>query len=392
MNADILKNLRWRSAFTGNLAVRRYNRYDAPNTRRGENGDGVPTGYGYYLNQNDRDYQVENTLTYDNLFLGGKLKFNLLLGHSFQKWIYESSYVEGEKFPSSDLRWLTSAAEINKGSSYYIAMGLESYFSRVQLSWNNKYHLMLSTRYDGSSKFLSGNRWGAFPAASLGWTVSEEEFFKVPFINDFKLRASFGLTGNQTGISYASGQNLIGSGYNYNQNPGLATGSLFNPDLKWETGQATNFGLDLSLFKNRLSLSADVYQKKTKDLLANIPVPHETGFYTQLRNAGSIVNRGFEVSADAEIIKKEDFQWNVNANFSYNKNKVESIGTTSGYYVTGFASIVKEGNSLGSFYLYESLGVAKERYEYKDASGNVTQVVEAGDIIYRDLNGDGIID
>ncbi|GET46167.1 SusC/RagA family TonB-linked outer membrane protein [Capnocytophaga felis] len=392
MNYDILEGLRWRSAYTGNLNVNRYNRYDAPNTKRGENGDGVPTGYGYYSTQNNRDFQSENTLTYDKSFFDKKLKLNFLAGHSFQKWIYEDSYVEGEKFASSDLRWLVSAAEINKGRSYYIAMGLESYFSRLQLNWRNKYHLMVSARYDGSSKFLPENRWGVFPAASLGWTVSEEEFFKVSFINDLKLRASIGYTGNQTGISYASGQDLIGSGYNYDQNPGLASAELFNPALKWETGQTINLGLDLGLFKNRITLSADVYDKKTKDLLTRVAVPHESGFSTQLRNIGSIRNKGFEVTLNAQIIKSEDFTWDFNSNFSYNKNTVEKIGNEKGYYTTGFVSVVKEGAPLGSFYLPEAIGIAQEKYEYKNQKGEVTKVVYPGDMLYKDINGDGKID
>lgn len=392
MNFDILEGLRWRSAYTGNLNVRRYNRYDAPNTKRGENGDGLPTGYGYYSTENNRDFQAENTLTYNKGFFNKNLKVNFLLGHSFQKWMEEDSYVEGEKFPSSDLRWLSSAAEINRGRSYYLAMALESYFSRLQLNWKDRYHLMLSARYDGSSKFLPENRWGVFPAASLGWTVSQEDFFKVSFINDLKLRASIGYTGNQSGISYASGQDLIGSGYNYDQKPGLATAELFNPNLKWETGQTINFGIDLGLFKNRLTFTADIYDKKTRDLLTRVAVPHETGFSTQLRNIGSIRNKGFEVSFNAEIIKNDYFSWSFNSNFSYNKNTIEKIGNGTGYYTTGFVSVVKEGASLGSFFLVEATGIAQEKYEYKNKDGKVTQVVQPGDMLYKDVNGDGKID
>lgn len=391
-NYEILKGLTWRSAYSGNIASRRYNRFDAPNTRRGLNGDGVPTGYGYYGTDNNRDYLMENTLTYDKSFVDSRLKMTLLSGHTFQKWQYEDSYLQGEKFPSDDLRWLVSAAEINKGRSYFMEMALESIFARAQFSWDRKYHLMASIRRDGSSKFLPENRWGSFPAASLGWTVSNEEFFNVKAINNLKLRASFGYTGNQSGISYASGQNLIGSGYNYNQNPGLATVELFNPNLKWEKGRAINIGMDLSMFKNRLNLTADLYEKRTEDLLDRIAVANETGFATQLRNVGSIKNSGFEIGLNAEIIKNQDFKWELGSNFSYNKNIIEKIGNKAGYYTTGFASIVKEGAALGSFYLLESLGVAKEEYQYKNAAGVVTKTVQAGDMIFRDVNGDGKID
>src|SRR5690606_8600863 len=111
-------------------------------------------------------------------------------------------------------------------------------FGRAQFNWDNKYNLMISTRYDGTSKFTKDNRWGNFPAASVGWTVSNEEFFNVPVIDDLKFRASYGFTGNQTGIPFSSGLNLISAGQNHNQNPGMAVTDLFNPNLKWEKGES----------------------------------------------------------------------------------------------------------------------------------------------------------
>ena len=385
-----IQSVVWHSAFSGNIRSNRYNRYDAPNTRRGLNGDGVPTGYGLYSTENNRDYLIENTVTYTDKFANDKLKLTLLGGHSFQQWDYESAYVAGENFPSSDLNWLVSAGEINQGDSFYKAMALESYFTRLQLSWDSKYHFMVSTRYDGSSKFRKENRWGSFPAASLGWTISNEKFFNVPAITELKARASFGYTGNQTGISYASGQSLIGSGENYDQAPGLAATTIFNPDLKWEKGEALNLGLDLTLF-NRIDINLDYYEKETQDLLSRINVPQESGFVSMLANVGNISNKGFEANVNARIIEKDNFKWNFGANFSYNDNKVLKVGAESGQYTTGFASIVKEGSPLGSFFILESAGVASEAYTYKKADGTDGQTVAAGDMIYVDHNGDGKI-
>ncbi|MEQ3498393.1 TonB-dependent receptor [Tenacibaculum sp. SSH1-16] len=385
-----IESLVWHSAFSGNIRSNRYNRYDAPNTRRGLNGDGVPTGYGYYSTENNRDYLIENTVTYTDRFANDKLKLTLLGGHSFQKWEYEDSFVSGENFPSSDLSWLVSAGEINQGRSFYKAMALESYFTRLQLSWDSKYHFMVSTRYDGSSKFTKENRWGSFPAASIGWTISNEKFFNVPAINELKARASFGYTGNQTGISYASGQSLIGSGENYDQAPGLAATTIFNPDLKWEKGQALNLGLDITLF-DRIDVNLDYYEKETQDLLSRVNVPQESGFRTMLANVGNISNKGFEANINARIIEKENFKWNFGANFSYNDNEVLKVGSETGQYTTGFTSIVKEGSALGSFFILESAGVASEEYTYKDADGVDGQTVAAGDMIYVDQNGDGKI-
>lgn len=385
-----IKELTLKTSISGNLAVNRYNRYDAPNTRRGER-EGLPYGYGYYSTANNRDYLIENTATYNKKFVDGKLNVNVVAGQSFQNWQYEDSYVQGENFPSSSLQWLVSAATINQGRSYMNEMALASFFGRVQFNWDNKYNLMLSTRYDGSSKFTKENRWGNFPAASIGWTASNESFFNVPVINELKFRASYGFTGNQTGIPFSAGLNLIGAGQNHNQNPGMAVTDLFNPNLKWEKGESIDVGMDLSMFNKRVNLNVDLYDKTTNDLLYRLPVAQETGFLNMLSNIGSINNKGIEVSLDTKIIRAEKLTWDFGANFSYNKNVVEKIGTKTGLFTTGFASIVKEGEPLGSFYLIEALGVANEKYEYRNASGAVTKVVQPGDMIYNDIDGNGII-
>ena len=387
-----IKGLVWHSAYSGNVNVNRYNRYDAPNTKRGENGDGLPWGYGYYSTQNNRDYQIENTLTYAGSLFENKLKYTILAGHSFQEWRFEDSYVAGENFPSSDLDWLVSAGTINKGRSYFYANAMESYFTRLQLSWNDKYNMMVSMRRDGSSKFADGNKWGAFPAVSAGWNLSKEEFFEVPYISNLKLRASLGYTGNQSGVSSTIGQNLIGSGYNHNGNPGLASADLYNPDLHWEKGQSMNFGFDLGMFENRANLVVDLYNKTTQDLLYRISVAQESGFSTKMSNeGGKISNKGIELEANVDVIKSSDLTWNVGVNFSYNKNEVLELGNANGYYTTGFCSVVMEGQSLGSFYLPEAIGIAQTPYQYKNASGVVTKTVQPGDMIYRDINGDGLI-
>ncbi|MBN1990867.1 MAG: TonB-dependent receptor [Bacteroidales bacterium] len=390
-----ISGLVWHSAYSGDVAVNRYNRFDAPNTKRGENGGGAPTGHGYYSTENNRSFQIENTITYSGNLFEQKLRYSILGGHSFQKSLFEDSYVAGENFPSNDLSWLTSAGLINMGRSYTYSTALESYFSRVQLSWNERYMLMFSIRGDGSSKFNKDNRWGFFPAASIGWNVSKEDFFQSSLISNLKLRASYGLTGNQSGISYATGLNLLGSGsdFNHNGNPGLGTTDLYNPDLHWEKGYSMNAGFDLGMFNNRLNLIVDVYSKTSKDLLYRTNVPQESGYPTMMSNdGGEISNKGIEVTADFSIIKTKELSWSINANFSYNHNEVVKLGAANGYYVTSFASVVMEGESLGSFYFPEAIGVASKPYEYKDKDGNVVSTVQPGDMIYADLNGDGLID
>jgi len=403
-----IENITIHSAYSGNIASKRYKRYDAPHTKRGENGDKEPTGYGYYSTAYNRDYLVENTLTYSDKFFDNDLSFTALAGQSFQEWRYEDSYVKGENFPSDELTWLSSAGEINGGRSYYRAEALESYFSRFQFSWQGKYNMMLSVRADGSSKFTDDNKWGFFPAASAGWNVSNEDFWNKDVVNEFSIRASYGFTGNQSGISYATGQDLIGAGYNYNNQPGLASSSLFNPDLHWEKGESMNFGFNLGLLDDRISIVADYYMKTTKDLLYYISVPRESGFASMLSNVGEISNKGFEINTSFDIVREGDIKWRASANLSYNDNEVVKIGTPNkDYYTTGFCSIVKEGYALGSFYLIEADGIAQKDYQYlryvdkdgkalakgvdTDLKGNKLKTVQAGDMIYVDANKDGVI-
>lgn len=389
---DIIKGLTWHSSAGGNIRNYRYNRYDAPNTRLGENA-GLPVGYGYYSTQYDRSYIIENTLTYSNNIFN-KLNYVFLLGHGYQTESEETSFVQGEDFSSSDLRWLDSAGKKTDGGSNFTEYSLESYFSRLQLNWDNKYNMMLSLRRDGSSKFNKDNRWGSFFAISGAWTLSNEEFLKNDFIDLLRVRASFGQTGNQDGIGNASGQNLLSSGgdYNYNGSPGLAPARLYNPDLTWEKTEATNIGIDFNTWNNRLTLNLDYYSKKTKDLLYNIPVPSESGYRVMQANSGQVSNKGFEVELGVDIIRTSEMQWNFSANFSYNKNKVLTLEDPfKKYYTTQFVSIIQEGEPLGSFSLIKALGVAQEYTELKDQNGVVKTTIQPGDMLYEDLNGDGVI-
>jgi TonB-linked SusC/RagA family outer membrane protein len=385
----IIKGLIWHASIGGNINSRRYNRYDSADTKRGES----LNGSGYYGTEMYSDYIIENTLTYSNNIFD-KLFYTVLIGHSFQKFEEEESSVYGQDFPSTSLKWLDSAGKITDGGSLYTANALESYFGRIQLNWDDKYNLMFSIRRDGSSKFLKDNRWGTFFAVSGGWTISNEAFWNKSVMNLLKIRASYGQTGNQSGIGNASGQNLLNSGSNYNYNglPGLAAASLFNKNLTWEKGLATNFGIDMAFFNNRINFSANYYNKKTQDLLYATPVATESGFRTMTANMGSIRNSGIELDLSADIIRNKDITWSFNANFSYNKNKVLDLGDpTKDYYNTGFVSIVKEGEALGSYQLIKALGVAQEKTEYKNAEGKVTKVVQPGDMLYEDINGDGLI-
>lgn len=393
--ADVtpFKGFVWHSSVSGNLSLRRFNRYDSPESRQGLDGDNNPLGKGYYSMEYNRDFLVENTFTYKGALLDGDLTYTALLGHSFQKWQYEDAYVQGQGFPSESLKWLSSAGEITNGRSYYYSNALESYFSRLQMSYQGRYNLMLSLRRDASSKFAKENNSGIFPAVSAGWNVSNEEFFPEDFvISTLGLRASFGVTGNQSGISYASGQNLLVSGKNYNGKPGIAATTVYNPDLTWEKSRSYNVGLNLGMFDERLTLTGDAYIKESDDLLNNVSITHESGFRTKKANVGKTKNSGFEVGLNYTAIKNSDLTLSFNANMSYNKSEVLDSGKKDkDYFTTGFVSIVKEGYAIGSFELLEFQGVANEKIEYRDSDGVVRTVVQPGQAVFTDVNGDGRI-
>lgn len=390
---DIIDGLRWHSSAGGYISNYRLNRYDPANTRMGEDSQANPVGYGRYETKYDRSYIIENTLTYSNSIFD-KLNYTFLLGHSYQTESEEESFIQGEDFSSSELKWLDSAGKKTDGGSNFTENALDSYFSRLQLNWDNRYNMMLSLRRDGSSKFSKDNHWGNFFAVSGAWTLSNEQFFKSNFIDLLRVRASFGQTGNQDGIGNASGQNLLSSGsdYNYNGAPGLAPARLYNPDLTWERTEAFDVGVDFNTWNNRVIVTLDYFSKLTKDLLYSIPVPHETGFRVMQANSGQISNKGFEIEAGVDIIRKTDMNWNVSANFTYVKNKVKTLEDPfKKYYTTQFVSIIEEGQPLGSFSLIKALGVAQEVTELKDKDGVVRTTIQPGDMLYEDLNGDGII-
>ena len=206
---------------------------------------------------------------------------------------------------------------------------IQSLVGRVNYGFKDKYLLTLTTRYDGASVFGQDNKWGFFPSAAFAWRVSNEGFMEqFSEINDLKIRTSYGVTGSQAVSPYSSlarfdsNQGYAIDGSNYSTGVGL--GVLGNPDLKWEKTDQLNIGLDLAMYKNRLQFTFDFYNKVTKDLLLNIPLPRISGFSSLLRNIGEVQNRGFELNLGGDpIIGK--FSWNTNANFSVNENKVLAL-------------------------------------------------------------------
>jgi TonB-linked SusC/RagA family outer membrane protein len=281
-----------------------------------------------------------------------------------------------------------AAAITNPNQSYKIKSTLLSYLGRVNYIFDDKYIITFTGRADGSSRFGENNKWGFFPSGAIAWRVSNEEFMKpVSFVNDLKIRTSYGMTGNQEiGVYNSISRFSPVQGVMGNPNVayvGYVPTSLANQDLKWEINKQLDFGFDLSVFNNRVSLTADYYEKRTEDLLANLPIPGSSGFSSILINSGSIENKGFEVALNSTIIDKKDFKWTLGSNISRNDTKVLKLAVaTKQFFAPSIPSpldrpvnIIREGEVLSAFWGYKEDGLT-----------------EKGDIKYKDINGDGKID
>lgn len=362
-------------------------------------GFGVAIGGQGINNTNKRSYNiVENTLSYNTVI--DKHTIEALVGSVAQKFTFENSSIQTRNFASASVTTPNGGSEIFDASADKSERANASFLSRVNYSYDDRYLLTANFRADGSSVFGPNKRWGYFPSFSLGWRVSNEKFIKADsFINDLKIRAGWGLVGNDNIDAY-SYLGRVGSGANYPfggvAQPGTFPASIENLELKWEESEQTNIGFDLTMFNNRISLTADAYIKNTNDLLLNAPLPTATGFDNAIRNIGEIQNKGIEFALNTVNIESENLTWNTGFNISFNRNEVISLvgqellqGSIAGG--RGEASLVREGEPLGTLYGYIFGGVdltTGDAY-YVDRDGNSTFTPSPDDrTIIGDANPD----
>lgn len=281
---------------------------------------------------------------------------------------------------------------------------LLSTFGRLQYNYDERYMISGSLRFDGGSVFGANNKWGVFPSVSGGWLISNEKFFKnwdQKWLNTLKLRASYGVTGNNSISNTASYATLTSS--IYGGAPGYYTNSLGNADLGWEKTHSTDIAVDLGFLNNRIQLSLDWYTKNTTDLLYQVPVEGASGFSTIWDNLGDIHNEGFEIELNTHNLTGE-FTWDTSFNMSYNKNEVKKIGTDNTPVYSGWSNnesnILTVGKAVNTYYMYDAIGVWKSQAEidaYSAAHGGEPVTFEGtkiqpGDVRYRDVNNDGKFD
>ncbi len=356
--------------------------------RRQEIGHPYNGGQGWINDQRNTNYgqTIDNTLSYDKKL--GKLNVNALVGHSYFRNDYSGNSITGQYFPSNDFKHI-NAATLVTGTESNSQYAIESYFARTNLTFDNKYMISGSLRYDGSSRFAKNHRYNYFPSASLGWIFSEENFLKdSDFLNFGKLRFSWGKTGNQDGIGNYAYFALAQGGYNYNGNTGLSITSPGNENLKWETNTQTNYGLDLNFFNNRITLGYDYFVKKSQDLLYNVPTLQTSGFSSITKNLGTMTNKGHEISLSTKNINNDNFSWNTNVNISFIKNEVNSLLGGGTLEIGGWNAII-EGQPLGTFWGYQHQGIYQTKEEIPTTL--YSQGVRPGDIRYADLDGNGLI-
>ncbi|GAA0893486.1 TonB-dependent receptor [Fulvivirga kasyanovii] len=328
-------------------------------------------GNGIYGTYEELAWLNENTLTY-NLQLNDDHQFNFLAGFTMQESRQDFSTITGTGFPSNDVIKISTAAN-STGSSNSSSFGFLSYLGRVNYSFKGKYLANFTVRSDGSSRFGTNTRYGTFPSGSVGWVISEESFLSSsPVLSNLKLRASYGTIGN-AGIGNFTWRGAYSLGAAYNGSGGTAPAILENPDLSWEKTTQLNIGVDVGLFKDRVSLTADYFTKNTTDLLLEKDVPGTTGFKTTQSNFGEIENRGFEVSLNATVLRKQDFEWSTNINFSHIENEVVDVLNDGQIVSRNF--VILEGEALSQLYLIKFLGVDPF----------------TGDAVFEDINSDGII-
>jgi TonB-linked SusC/RagA family outer membrane protein len=355
---------------------------------------------GTYNSYRRQTFVSENTLNYTTNFENISSSLNVLAGYSYN-WdrLDRTTMSSNGGFTSAVIQTLNAAAAVT-GNTQSNQSVLISYFGRLQYGFKDKYFLSASLRRDGSSRFGINNQFGIFPSASLKWIASDEPFMKsIPVISDLKIRASYGVNGNNNlpndypwastiaSFGYPFGTTLVGG-------IGQAPNVLANPDLKWEKSQTYDIGLDFGILKNRITGSFDYYNKLNTDLLLNVQVPAVTGFQTYLNNIGSVRNIGQEFELTTRNLVGK-IQWTTSLNLTHNTNKIVALapGQTQIIIPNGFTvsdQILRVGSPLNSIYVLKVIGFLSS----KDIADNVARYgsnQQPGDFKFEDLNKDGII-
>lgn len=363
-----------------NLSARTYIKLSADDDKYGIlKGFSLTANFGFdYFNTNEMSYSnpytgnaatvsgsltkaVQRQLSYTfNQLVGYQRDFgahalDIIAGHEYYELKQQFLGAQKTGFPFGGLYELSTAATLSGASSQTDKYAIESYLSRINYNFQQKYYLSASFRTDGSSRFYKDSRWGKFWSLGASWRISEESFMQpIDWINNLTLKASFGSQGNDNIGSYYAYQSLYSMGLTNASFNGASINSLENKDLRWEKNENLNIGIEARLF-NRLSITAEFFNKHTKDLLLDMPKATSTGFNAYPANVGSMRNRGIDITANVDIFNHSDFKWSLTLIGSHIRNKVLKLADKPE--IISGSNIFKEGEAVNSFYLPISAGV-----------------------------------
>lgn len=377
--------------------------------KRGSNREG-DVNRGVYTNRTFIDLLSENTLNYNKAWKDHTL--GVLAGFTAQKTQIRDEQITGLDYPSDNITTLNTALQIDQSKEATFntrnQIGLLSWLGRVSYAYKNKYLLTASWRADGSSYFAPGNKWGSFPSISAGWIVTQESFMQsVNWLNNLKLRASYGVTGNNRIVDFAFVDLLFNANYPFGTGTGTVSNGqvpsrdiLANPEISWERTFQYNGGIDLGFLKNAITLSVDVYQSKTDQLLLRQNVMGFAGVPQTWNNIGRLQNNGFEVDITSQNIRRRKFRWSTSINFSRNTNKLLELGGEEFQLNQGERTELymnRVGDPLIQYFGYRTNGVWLSQKEIDDAraaglTSTLSNVFIPGGLKLVDLNGDNRLD
>jgi TonB-dependent starch-binding outer membrane protein SusC len=350
-------------------------------------------------NQQSAKLLYQSTLSYNRNFR--KHSLNSVVGVTYEDFVSKTQNASTQGFTTdaTGVNAIQAGAVVQIPTTDVNDYQLFSGIFRSSYNYNYRYYLTFSARYDGSSKFADGKQFGFFPSIGASWRVTKEKWFPIKSINELKLRGSYGIIGNQAIGSYNTLSTLsyAGAVFGGTVNTGYAPSRIPNTDLTWEETAQANVGIDLNLFKDRIAITADAYQRKTSDLLYQVTLPGSSGFGTILRNVASINNEGLEFSLSSINIKTKNFTWTTDFNIAFNRNNVERLSGAEGEFLpvqnligSAFLSRIQPGQPIGQFYGYRTLGVwTDETIQTKPV--NFQSGAREGQRRYEDINNDGLL-
>lgn len=349
-------------------------------------------GVGGIGNKANEIWQQEYTLTWSRQ-LNDNNYMDALVGYTYQNSKSNYNSVLVTHFTNEDLKHnnLADGSSIYPPQSGASEATLNSVIARVNYTLLDRYNATATFRADNSSRFAQSHRWGYFPSLGLSWNVNQEKFLRdSKYISNLKFRASFGVVGNQEigdyeySLNYKAGQ--------YDGSSSYSKDNASNDNLKWETTTSYNIGADLGLLSNRLNFVADVYYKKTSDLLLDVPIGFASGVSTQMQNVGNVVNKGIEFAVNGVLARKKGLLWTLSGNIARNINEITSMGTADNIIMgSSNETILRKGEPLGTFYGLQFEGIVQTGEDVNSLPKVNGSTPKPGDIKYADTNGDGRI-